>query len=335
MNRTYTIIGGLMGLAVLALLIAHEGYSDLVGMLRQAGWGLLWLVPFHILPLALDAEGWLVLLRPRDPDGHATRPFLIWIAFVREAISRLLPSASIGGEIVGIRLVARRPVSGTAVAASVVVEVLLTMINQSLFTALGIALLIVIVEQPPFLDTLIAGLALSLPLPVAFAAVLRYGSPFTYLVGFAEKVIGDRFGIAALLGNAAGLDYEIRALFKDPARLSLALGWQLAGMIVGSFETWFALDLLGHPVSASAAIALESLWLAVRHAVFFLPGALGVQETALVMIGGLIGLPPNAAIALSLAKRFRELVTGLPALASWQWAETRALAYKVQAQPRR
>jgi hypothetical protein len=97
-------------------------------------------------------------------------------------------------------------------------------------------------------------------------------------------------------------------------------------MVAGSFETWYALRLFGYHVTASSAIVLESMCLAVRHAVFFLPGALGAQETALVMIGALIGVPANAAIALSLAKRFREIATGLPALASWHWAEARSIA---------
>ena len=56
---------------------------------------------------------------------------------------------------------------------------------------------------------------------------------------------------------------------------------------------------------------------------FFVPGALGVQETGLIITSSLIGLPADAAIALSLAKRFREIAIGLPALASWQWVEIR------------
>jgi putative membrane protein len=298
-------------------------------MLKRAGWGLLWLIPFHILPLVLDAEGWLVLLRPRDPEGHATRPFLVWIAFVREAVSRLLPFASIGGEIAGIRLAMLRPISGAAVAASVILEVLLTMINQCVFTAIGLGLLIIFVEEPRILDSLLGGLAVSLPLPILLASILRFGSPFRYIVALVERMVGGRFGLTSLLGNAADLDYEIRQLCKRPGRLSVALVWQLAGMFAGSFETWYALKLFGHPVTASIAIMLESVCLTVRHAVFFLPGALGVQETALVMIGELIGLPASAAIALSLAKRFREIAIGLPALASWQLAEMRSFSRKL------
>ncbi len=47
-------------------------------------------------------------------------------------------------------------------------------------------------------------------------------------------------------------------------------------------------------------------------------GALGVQEGGLVMLGRVIGLGPETALALSLAKRVRELVLGIPGLIAWQ-----------------
>jgi len=70
---------------------------------------------------------------------------------------------------------------------------------------------------------------------------------------------------------------------------------------------------------------LESLTLAVRHFAFFVPGGIGVQEAGLVLFGNLIGLPADLAVALSLAKRVREIGFGVPALLSWQWVEGRRL----------
>jgi len=321
----YTYAAGLVGLAVMIGLIVHEGFQTILQTLAHSGWGLLWIIPFHALPLILDAESWWVLLRSRDPEGYATRPFLIWIATVREAVSRLLPVASIGGEIVGIRLAMQRPLDGAAVTASVILEVLLTLINQYLFTAIGLVLLITTIRHTPVVGTLLWGLAVSLPVPIGLALLLRYGSPFTYIAEFTERILGGHHRLASLLGNAANLDQEIRELYQHHSLLLAALGWQLAGMLVGSFETWLALELFGHPTTAWNAIILESLWLAIRHIAFFVPGALGVQETGLIVIGSLIGLPADAAIALSLAKRFREIAIGLPALASWQWIEVRRI----------
>jgi hypothetical protein len=71
---------------------------------------------------------------------------------------------------------------------------------------------------------------------------------------------------------------------------------------------------VGHPVSWVTALLLESLGQAVRGAAFAVPGALGVQETGYVLLAPLAGLTTEVALALSLAKRVRELLLGLPGL---------------------
>jgi hypothetical protein len=45
---------------------------------------------------------------------------------------------------------------------------------------------------------------------------------------------------------------------------------------------------------------------------------LGVQEAGRVGFGYLLGLGNDASIALSLAKRMREILFGVPALGYWQ-----------------
>jgi hypothetical protein len=67
-------------------------------------------------------------------------------------------------------------------------------------------------------------------------------------------------------------------------------------------------------VSWRDAFVLESLGQAIRGAGFAIPGALGVQEGGYLLLAPLAGLAPDAALALSLAKRARELLLGLPGL---------------------
>ncbi|MDE2148587.1 MAG: flippase-like domain-containing protein [Gammaproteobacteria bacterium] len=321
-----SVIAGVLGLAVAIALIVHQGWQAILQLLDAAGWSLLWLIPFHTLPIALDAEGWRTLLRPRDPQRQATRPFLFWIASVREAVNRLLPVASVGGEIVGIRLALLRPLSGAAVTASVILEVLLTILSQYLYTSLGLVLLISLLHRTAISDALLWGLLVSLPVPLLLLALLRYGNLFARIERALIKLLGDSHKLAALLGNSTALDAEIRLLCRHHARLWAAMGWQFAGMVVGSFEIWLALRLLGHPVNPWEAMTLESLTLAIRHFAFFVPGGIGVQEAGLVVFGQMIGLAADVSVALSLAKRAREIGFGLPALISWQLLETKRLA---------
>jgi uncharacterized membrane protein YbhN (UPF0104 family) len=70
---------------------------------------------------------------------------------------------------------------------------------------------------------------------------------------------------------------------------------------------------------------IDSLVGALRAASFFVPGALGIQEGGYVLLCGLFGLSPAAALALSLARRARDLLFAALVLPSWQWVESRAL----------
>jgi phosphatidylglycerophosphate synthase len=56
------------------------------------------------------------------------------------------------------------------------------------------------------------------------------------------------------------------------------------------------------------------------------PASLGVQEGAYIAVGAALGLPAEMALAASLILRLRQLVLGVPALLSWQIAETRVVA---------
>ena len=88
-------------------------------------------------------------------------------------------------------------------------------------------------------------------------------------------------------------------------------------------ETWLSLYLLGHPIGFVEALIIESLIQAVRGAAFAVPGALGVQEGSLILIGAAVGVPAEMALALSLAKRVREAAVGAAGVIVWQIEEGR------------
>ncbi|HET9107735.1 MAG TPA: lysylphosphatidylglycerol synthase domain-containing protein [Steroidobacteraceae bacterium] len=306
------------GLALLIALILHQGSAILIPLAR-AGRVLLWLVPLHALPILLDSLGWRTLIARVKETRVGT---LFWIASVREAINRLLPAANIGGELVGIRLLAETGIDGVTAAASVTTEVVLTVFSQYLFVALGVACLLRLTHTVQLTDGVLIGLGASLPVVVLLAVLIRYGSIFERMERLAVRVLGEeRLGFLA--GQSASLDAAIRELFADRPRLLTTMAWQVTAMVSGSLETWLALRWLGSPVTFGAAVALESLTMTVRNFVFLVPAGLGVQEASLVGFGALLGVNGDLALALSLVKRMREILFGVPALASWYWVEGR------------
>jgi len=97
----------------------------------------------------------------------------------------------------------------------------------------------------------------------------------------------------------------------------------LVGWLVGTGEVWLALRFLGHPVAWTDALLLESAGQAIRGAAFAIPGAIGAQEGGFLLLAPLVGLSPDVALALSLAKRAREIALGVPGIAYLHWSERR------------
>jgi putative membrane protein len=314
-------ISALLGLALLLALFVRADFPVTLQTFELGGWKLLWLVPYRLVFFALYASGWLILLKPRGPQRHATFGYVLWVTSVREAIDRLLPVASIGGGIVAVRLMRWRGLTAAPIAASVIVEVVLTIIVAYVFTALGLLLLIDVSTAGQEYRRMVLALLFSLPVPIGAALLLRYGSVFKRLLDLLRPLVGE----SALTEGAVSLDREVSSGLRRGRSLVVVGALQFAAFVSGSFEIWFALRLFGHPVGMQVALILESMMQAVRHLAFFVPAALGVQEGALVLFGQAFGISPELALAVSMAKRMREILCGLPALLSWQWLEGRRL----------
>jgi putative membrane protein len=319
-------LGALAGLALLTALVVYEGWSDIADALARAGWPLLLLAPFRLLTLALDTCAWRVLLEPIDRKRRAGPLFLLWIGAVREAINRLLPAAGVAGEVVGVRLARLRLPDTTAISATVIVEVLVTIVVLYLFCGIGVVLMAHIAAGLGQVWIIAASLVLSLPLPLLAWWLLRHGAVFERLEAWAARLLGPDNRVGLHL-DGARLDAEIKRLFAERGLLARAMAWQLAAYLLGTFETWYALSLLGHPVGIAAALAIEALTQASRHATFLVPAGLGVQEAAVLLFGYLAGVGGDVALSLALVKRMREIVVGVPALLSWQWVEARGMQH--------
>src|SRR6185312_7960378 len=206
------------GLALLIALLLHEGSAILIPLAR-AGRVLLWLVPLHALPILLDSFGWRVLIA----RWRKTRiGILFWIATIREGINRLLPAANIGGELIGIRLLAERGVDGVVAAASVTTEVVLTVFSQYVFVLIGVLCLLRLTHTVQLVDDVLIGLAATLPFVVLLGALLQYGSVFERMERVAVRLLGEQ-AVSFLAGQSASLDAAIRELCSDRPRLATSM----------------------------------------------------------------------------------------------------------------
>ncbi len=308
-------MGAIVGVGLLVLLAVRVDLAAMVHVLTLAGWPLLWLLPYRAFYFVPYALGWAILLRDTEGASKAGLGYLFWVTTVREAIDRLLPVASLGGGVVGVRLLRWRGLPAAQVGASIIVEILLTLFAVYLFFVVGVLLLFHGSESIHEHSRLLLALVVTLPVPLGTAWLLRYGSRF--LLGLV--------GADSLPESVASLDRAIRASLRRHRALLVTGLLQFGGWLSGSFEIWFVLRLCRHPVDWRAAIVVESLTQAVRHIAFVIPAGLGVQEAALVVFGRTFGIDAELALAISMAKRMREVLLGVVSLLSWQWMEGRHL----------
>ncbi|MFP6665577.1 MAG: lysylphosphatidylglycerol synthase domain-containing protein, partial [Deltaproteobacteria bacterium] len=137
--RVVALLGLLAGIGLLTALLAWQGFAAVGAALGVAGWGLVVVGLFHILPLVLDALGWWWLL---PPEGRPTPARIVFCRWQGESVNTLLPVMQIGGPVVRARLLMRQGVAGARAGASVVVDVTLLVFSQIAFTILGIFLLV-------------------------------------------------------------------------------------------------------------------------------------------------------------------------------------------------
>lgn len=298
------------GLLLLTGLIAFNGAGEVLAVLASAGWGLLVVALFHILPMLADALGWRALVA--SPVSASAILKLRWIG---ESINSLLPVFQVGGTVVKAQLLARRGVESSTAGASVVVDVTTLAGAQLVFTLLGMALLLEHLGGRTLLVPLLAGVAVMSSLVTAFFVLQRRGLFAAIVRGINRLRRGRSQTLAA---GAEELDQRVAALYGEPRAIGWALAWHFLAWVLGAGEVWLALHFVGHPVSWETALLLESLGQAIRVAAFIVPGAMGVQEGGFLVLGRAVGLAPETCLALSLSKRVREIVLGVPGLVAWQ-----------------
>jgi len=297
---------------------AHD-YRAVLRIVMMLGSGLAIIVALRGVILALGGLAWWRLLR-----GVSSAPVLVMIGLrtIGEAINVLLPVAAVGGDVVRAMLLRARGVDGGAAAASTLADVLLQAAAQALFMLIGLALSLRFAGAADLQSWAAGGAGIAALALGGFYTAQRFGGARLLERGVA---LAARRWQAATAGPAIRLDKPLQAIYADRRAVVVALSLHELGWLISALETWIALRLMGVPVTASAALVLESLSRGLRAAAFPVPSGLGVQEGAYIAVGAALGIPPETALALSLVKRAPDLAIGLPALLAWSLLQMQRL----------
>lgn len=306
----------LLGLMGAVWLFLRDHPAAILVLLKNAGPGLILAGFIHILPMTLNAQAWRVLLPGVRKPALLAMLRAVWI---REAVNGLLPVARIGGEIASYRLLRHFGIRRAPAVASLTVDVALSIMSQLIFALGGVAFLYA--EKAGSLASRIALGMILLCVIGCLLIALQRGGFFERIMRLLNRLAAGRFEGA--IGHSMRIDRAIQTMYRRRLAIVGCVIWQLAGWIAGAAEIWAALWFLGHPVNVIDATIIESLIQAVSSAAFAIPGALGIQEAAFLLIGASLGLDSATALALAGARRIRDCVMFMPGLLSWQIAEAR------------
>jgi putative membrane protein len=326
--RVPLLIALLLGLALVVYLIIDSGSDEVAHAMLLIGW---WLIPislFHLIPLLFSALSWRELLPRSDRPGVVSA---IWNRWIQESINSLLPVAAVGGNLASARLAHRYGVQGAQAAAAMIVDTTVGVVTQLLFVMTGVVLLVIRSTER---TTLHVAWVVSIGACVFFAAIgafvfIQHRGMFAVSAKLAHRLLpGDRR--SDISDHASMIDRAVVAIYRNRPSLCGASLLRAAGWMMGAGEIWLVLRLLGQPLGVIDALILESLGAGVRGAAFMVPGALGILEGSSILFGALFGLPAETALAITLARRVRELSLGLPGLLVWQWLEGHHLLRRIE-----
>lgn len=306
----------LAGLVAAVWIVWAVGFGAVWGAVAQAGLdGLAALSLYAALVLVTAAMAWTYLLAPE------CRPRLrhLYIArLVRDSIADLSPFSPVGGMVAATRLMILKGMNGAYASASVAADATTEAMAQMVFLGFGVFIAVThlggITGSGPLLQLLVVTLLLAIPGIAGLIMVQKRGADF------AER-LALRFFPQAKEG--VSFRHAIHELYDSPGRLAASAFWHLVAWIGTGAGTWMAFQLVDADISFLDALALEALLCTLRSLVAFVPAAVGVQEGGYAALAQLFGLPAETGVAVSLLKRAREIVLGVPALLYWQAIEGR------------
>lgn len=311
--RPLIIACALGGTALLLTLVLTSSPAAIVSIIAGSALPLAAASVYRAVPLSLYAVSWRLLIAPENRPRSSTLLRLRWIG---ESVNALLPVAQVGGDVARARLLAQQGAPGPVAAASMVADLGMGAASQVVFTATGA----VAFSVHGSLGALSRGIVI-----VCVALAAGTGAlVFVARVGTA-RIVRRLPLLRGLLAHADTVDRALADIGARRADMSLSFAVHLVGWFAQVFETWLILDLIGAPISAAGALAIESLALAARSAVFVVPGGVGVQEGALMLLAAPFGIAAPVALSLGLIKRMREVVVGAPAVIAWSIAERHLL----------
>jgi uncharacterized protein (TIRG00374 family) len=311
----------LVGISLLVYVLSQTDLNLLWLKLVETGWGIFFVLAIYGVAFMVDTVAWQFTLPSTKVNFHWL--YNLWkVRMVGAAFGKMLPFSAFGGApIKGFILKSHYGISYKEGAASIILIESTHLISMVLFMASGV-LFILFDSNLPQSFYIFSTISLSVLTIGIFAFYIIQRLKITSIAGgwISQRPLGRR--LEKFLSHLQDFDERlVRFYTRQRSQFFGALGLNLLNWYLGAVEVYVILYFLGHPISFSESIVLETLVELVRAGTFFIPATLGTQEAAFLLATGAITGQPALGVATALMRRVREIVWLILGFAlGWQYS---------------
>ena len=306
---------GVIGVALLAFLVVHEGPRALLENTKLVGWGLLPVIALGGLSHLIKAWAWRLTL---PSDAHCPFSRMFGLRLASEAIGQLGFPGVVAGEATRVTLLG----SDIPLAS----RVLSVTLDRGLFLACGAIVIVCGIAAGLLLLSLSDALRIYTALfaivflGFVFAGALAVRKGWPLLSGPARALGRVRWigpwvqSKESLIGSVEEQLLEFHRERPTAFWGSVALNFACHGLAIT--EVYLILLLMGKHVAWTGALILESLTKLINLAGSLTPGNVGIYEGGTMAIATLFGLSGTVGLTLGLCRRLRGIFWALCGLVS-------------------
>ena len=296
----------LIGVALLAAIIANTDLGEAIDLVGQMSWGVAIILALFFISFLGDVFAWQLTLSASA--GMTWYGRLWFVRMVGEAFNYTIPAGGMGGEPVKAVLLKRYfDIDYDDAIASLVMVKTINLIALIGFLSIGFGLM----QFSSAIETAyrnVAGIGLTVLIVAisAFFVVQRFG------LLSSSAALFNRRGNCPWAERAVAKIQDVESRFKNfydgnAVKFVAALCVAFAVWCVGVAEIYATLYFLGYPVSLSQAWMIEAAAQLIRSGTFFIPASLGAQEGIFVVMCGIFTGTPVSGLATALVRRIREI----------------------------
>jgi len=312
LRRIVSYMFALLGIALLVYLVVHTGPKTLGQQAKLVGWGLGFVIALGGISHLVKTCAWRLAL-PGEAHGISFAKML-GLRLVSEAIGQLGFAGIVAGEATRATLLGSEvPLESRIV--SVTIDRGLFIASGAIVTICGITLGLFMLPFPTALRLYATLSAIILVILVGLAA-LGMKKRWPLLSGPA-RVFSRIPTLGKWFQNKEALVCSLEERLLDFHRKRPSAFW---GNVTLNFvchalavlEVYFILLFLGHRISLTSALALESLTKVINILGSLSPGNVGIYEGGTMLLAKRFGLGAATGLTLSLCRRARGMFWALP-----------------------